>query len=282
MLLEGEADLGVATQAIAQYPELAGLPCYRWTHAVIAPPGHALAEEAARATTLARLAVFPIITYEPGWPPAAAQIDEARRRRRPAPRPGALGDGRRRHQDPTWSWGWAWASSPASPSTRRATPACAPSTRATCSRPTSPVGHAPAAACCATTPTTSSAPSPPLDRALVDKALALAAGHEDRSDLPRQSPASAGPRRPPDRGAAVKMRFLPAWPPAAGWPPRLRPVRVRLRRRGTATRPTGSARGRRASTTACATWAATNATLLLPVVNHRWGDGLVRRHRQTA
>lgn len=78
MLLEGEADLGVATQAIANYPDLVGLPCYRWTHAVIVPPGHPLAEEAARGEplTLQRLAVFPIITYEPGYT-GRGHIDEA-------------------------------------------------------------------------------------------------------------------------------------------------------------------------------------------------------------
>ena len=43
MLLSGEADIGVATEALAQYAELVALPSYRWTHAVVVPRGHALA-----------------------------------------------------------------------------------------------------------------------------------------------------------------------------------------------------------------------------------------------
>jgi len=78
LLLEGEADIGVATQAIARFPDLVALPCYRWTHSVIVPAGHALAAEAAggHALTLQRLADFPIITYEPGYT-GRSQIDEA-------------------------------------------------------------------------------------------------------------------------------------------------------------------------------------------------------------
>lgn len=78
LLLEGEADIGVATQAIARYPDLVALPCYRWTHAVVVPAGHVLAAEAAAGTplTLQRLADFPLITYEPGYT-GRSQIDEA-------------------------------------------------------------------------------------------------------------------------------------------------------------------------------------------------------------
>jgi len=65
LLLDGEADVGVATEALAQYPELVALPCYRWTHAVVVPPGHPLLDGAP--LTLARLAQFPIVTYEPGY-----------------------------------------------------------------------------------------------------------------------------------------------------------------------------------------------------------------------
>jgi LysR family cys regulon transcriptional activator len=42
MLLSGEADLGVATEALAGYEGLVTLPCYRWTHSVVLPPGHPL------------------------------------------------------------------------------------------------------------------------------------------------------------------------------------------------------------------------------------------------
>ena len=65
LLLDGEADVGIATEALAQYPELVALPCYRWTHAVVVPPGHPLLD--GQPLTLPRLARFPIVTYEPGY-----------------------------------------------------------------------------------------------------------------------------------------------------------------------------------------------------------------------
>src|SRR5208282_2314784 len=42
MLLSGEADIGIATEALAHYPDLVALPCYRWTHSIIVPPHHPL------------------------------------------------------------------------------------------------------------------------------------------------------------------------------------------------------------------------------------------------
>jgi LysR family cys regulon transcriptional activator len=74
LLLDGEADVGIATEALAQYPELVALPCYRWTHAVVVPPGHPLLD--GQPLTLARLAQFPIVTYEPGYT-GRSHIDEA-------------------------------------------------------------------------------------------------------------------------------------------------------------------------------------------------------------
>jgi LysR family transcriptional regulator, cys regulon transcriptional activator len=81
LLLAGEADIAVATEALAEYPGLVALPCYQWTHQVIVPPGHALAADAAQGQplTLARLAQFPIITYEPGYT-GRSHIDEAFKR----------------------------------------------------------------------------------------------------------------------------------------------------------------------------------------------------------
>ncbi|CAM3637826.1 CysB family HTH-type transcriptional regulator [Roseateles saccharophilus] len=75
LLLDGEADVGIATEALAQYPELVALPCYRWTHAVVVPPDHPLASSR-EPLTLARLAQFPIVTYEPGYT-GRSHIDEA-------------------------------------------------------------------------------------------------------------------------------------------------------------------------------------------------------------
>lgn len=78
LLLDGEADIGIATEALAQYDELIALPCYRWTHSVVVPPDHALAKEAAegQVLTLERLSKFPIITYELGYT-GRSHIDDA-------------------------------------------------------------------------------------------------------------------------------------------------------------------------------------------------------------
>lgn len=66
MLLSGEADLGVATEALTEYPQLVTLPCYRWTHSVVVPPGHPLTE-LTEPVTAADLVRHPIITYEQGY-----------------------------------------------------------------------------------------------------------------------------------------------------------------------------------------------------------------------
>lgn len=75
MLLSGEADIGVATEALALYDKLAALPCYRWTHSVIVPPEHALVTSGTP-LTLEQLSRYPIITYEPGYT-GRSHIDDA-------------------------------------------------------------------------------------------------------------------------------------------------------------------------------------------------------------
>ncbi len=78
MLLAGEADIGVATEALSQYPELVALPCYQWTHLVIVPHDHPLTRETAQGTplNLTQLSQFPVITYEAGYT-GRSHIDEA-------------------------------------------------------------------------------------------------------------------------------------------------------------------------------------------------------------
>jgi LysR family cys regulon transcriptional activator len=82
MLLSGEADIGVATEALAEYPELVALPSWRWTHLVVVPHGHVLAPLAGRseALTLEQLATLPLITYETGYT-GRTHIDQAFTRR---------------------------------------------------------------------------------------------------------------------------------------------------------------------------------------------------------
>jgi LysR family cys regulon transcriptional activator len=77
-VLSGEVDLGVATEALAEYPELVALPCYRWTHVVVVPLEHPLARrvDAGQPLTLADLAAHPLISYEPGYT-GRGHIDDA-------------------------------------------------------------------------------------------------------------------------------------------------------------------------------------------------------------
>lgn len=60
-LVRGEADVGVATEAVDGNPQLETHPCFTWRHVAIAPAGHPLLDIAV--PTLADLARYPIITY---------------------------------------------------------------------------------------------------------------------------------------------------------------------------------------------------------------------------
>ena len=73
MLLEGEADIGIATEALGQMPELASFPMYRWHHAVVVPSDHPLTRGP---LTLQALAEFPVITYHEGFT-GRARIEDA-------------------------------------------------------------------------------------------------------------------------------------------------------------------------------------------------------------
>lgn len=65
MLVEGAADIGIATEALQDVPELAAFPYYSWHHGVVVPAGHPL--EAAKLLTLEAIADYPIITYHQGF-----------------------------------------------------------------------------------------------------------------------------------------------------------------------------------------------------------------------
>ena len=62
MVLGGEADLAIATEALAEYPELVTLPCYRWHHCVVVPSRHPLTK--VKPLTLEAIAAYPIVTYD--------------------------------------------------------------------------------------------------------------------------------------------------------------------------------------------------------------------------
>ena len=63
MVLAGEADFAIATEALDEYPELVTVPCYSWHHCAVVPAGHPLAK--AKPLTLEAIARYPIVTYDP-------------------------------------------------------------------------------------------------------------------------------------------------------------------------------------------------------------------------
>lgn len=60
--LSGDVDVGIATEAVGDSPQLITLPCYRWNRGVLVPKGHPLAK--VRPLTLEAVASYPIVTYD--------------------------------------------------------------------------------------------------------------------------------------------------------------------------------------------------------------------------
>lgn len=58
----GEADIGIATEAISQDKSLLCLPCYHWNRCVVVPLNHPLVKE--QHLTLEILGQYPLITYD--------------------------------------------------------------------------------------------------------------------------------------------------------------------------------------------------------------------------
>jgi LysR family cys regulon transcriptional activator len=60
LLQSGDADIGIATEAVAEVPELVSFPYYGWYHSVIAPPDHPLHQQTLSLETLAEYRSSPI------------------------------------------------------------------------------------------------------------------------------------------------------------------------------------------------------------------------------
>lgn len=74
MMIEGEADIGIATEALGNMPELVSFAYYHWQHALVVPNGHYLTQ--LDKLTLTDIAEFPIVTYHEGFT-GRATIDRA-------------------------------------------------------------------------------------------------------------------------------------------------------------------------------------------------------------
>ncbi len=83
MVLEEVAEIGIATESLADYPELVTLPCYEWQHVLVLPEGHALADK--DRISLEDLAAEPLTTYHPSFT-GRTRIDAAFAARKLQPR----------------------------------------------------------------------------------------------------------------------------------------------------------------------------------------------------
>ena len=78
MVLNNQADLAIATEAIAEIDGLVSLPCFQWEHMVIVPPEHALLKSGN--ITLEDIAAYPLVTYDAAFA-GRNKIDQAFARR---------------------------------------------------------------------------------------------------------------------------------------------------------------------------------------------------------
>lgn len=74
MLLEDAADIGLATESLADYDDLVTLPCYEWQHVIVVPADHPLAS--VERPTLEQLADEALISYQPAFA-GRKRIDQA-------------------------------------------------------------------------------------------------------------------------------------------------------------------------------------------------------------
>ena len=63
MLIDETAEIGIATESLADYSELVTLPCYEWQHMLVMPEEHPLVTK--RHISLEDLAAYPLVTYHP-------------------------------------------------------------------------------------------------------------------------------------------------------------------------------------------------------------------------
>lgn len=82
MLIDGAADIGLATESLEAHDELITVPCYDWQHVIVVPMGHALA--AVARPTLEQLAAEPLVSYHPTFT-GRRRIDNAFAQRKLTP-----------------------------------------------------------------------------------------------------------------------------------------------------------------------------------------------------
>ena len=74
MVRNDQADIAIATEALASGEGLVSLPCYQWEHVVGVPPDHPLLQS--KSLTLEEIAANPLITYDSAFS-GRSKIDHA-------------------------------------------------------------------------------------------------------------------------------------------------------------------------------------------------------------
>ena len=83
MLIDDVAEIGIATESLANYAELVTLPCYEWQHVLVLPVDHPLTQK--ERISLEDVAQEPLITYHPSFT-GRTRIDQAFAARKLEPR----------------------------------------------------------------------------------------------------------------------------------------------------------------------------------------------------
>jgi len=74
MVREETAEIGLATESLAGFDDLVTLPCYEWSHVIVLPAQHPLAQ--LERLTLDQLAAEPLVSYHPSFT-GRTKIDQA-------------------------------------------------------------------------------------------------------------------------------------------------------------------------------------------------------------
>ena len=74
MIINGEADIGISTEALDRFPDIVTFPCYSWHHVVVVPKTHPLVGR--ENLTLEDVAEYPVITYDQDFT-GRSHIDQA-------------------------------------------------------------------------------------------------------------------------------------------------------------------------------------------------------------
>jgi LysR family cys regulon transcriptional activator len=83
MVIDEVAEIGMATESLAEYPDLVTLPCYEWQHVLVMPTNHPLAQK--ERVGLEDIAHEALITYHPTFT-GRSKIDQAFAARKLQPR----------------------------------------------------------------------------------------------------------------------------------------------------------------------------------------------------